>query len=319
MFRYHNTTANPWAGIIWLDNGTDLTQGPSGPWLSSMLRSHSWKTSLNPTILHRPHIALKTYYMTARVGSQGHNPGKFPQSASQIHAHYGRFLDPIITVSDAFYALSEMFAFTASAESQFLNMVEQKIVSEMDRALDAEEVEKAKEEKHSSTLSNLLYNKKILDEHVRRLKENIASIKTRGGPKWQKASGQKQCEKVTMTADLLLNDFEYLLERAKTLSKSCDRGMDIAGNNAMVAESRRAIQQAKRVSKLTLLAFFYIPASFTTSMFGMNFEQFGQGHESIWVWFAVLVPTYAVSLVFLYFDVSRFFLRLYRSLVPPLE
>ena len=249
--------------------------------------------------------------MTSRQTYQDHSHGKFPQSASLLHASYGRFLDPDASIHDPFYALSEIFVFIASSESQFLNMVEQKIVSEMARSLETEALGLLEDEKHSSTLSNLLYNKNILDEHIRRLKENISSINSRGGPDWPKATDERQKQRVTVVADSLLADFEYLLEKARTLSQSCDRGMDIAGNNAMVAESKRAIRQAKRVSKLTLLAFFYIPASFTTSMFGMNFKQFGQGSLNIWVWFAVLAPTYIVSLFLLYFDVSGFFKRSY--------
>ena len=80
--------------------------------------------------------------------------------------------------------------------------------------------------------------------------------------------------KVKAIRDMLLRDFDHLLERAQILSKSCDRGMDVAGNNARVAESRSAIQQAEWVAKLTMLAFFFIPASFSTSLFGISFVQF---------------------------------------------
>jgi len=80
---------------------------------------------------------------------------------------------------------------------------------------------------------------------------------------------------------------------------------DIAGNNAMVAESRSAKQQAQWVGKLTLLAFFYILASFTTSLFVMNFKEFGQGELRIWIWVALLVLTYALSLSVLYLNFGR--------------
>lgn len=131
------------------------------------------------------------------------------------------------------------------------------------------------------------------------------SIQKAGDPKWPKASSEKQRDKVAKASESLLQDFTYLLERAKTLSSSCDRGVDIAGNNAMIVESRRAIQQTQRTAKLTLLAFLYIPASFTTSLFGMNLVHFGtEGGVSIWWWILAMVITYAASSPLLIYDVA---------------
>lgn len=235
-------------------------------------------------------------------------PLNYHQLACTIHAHYGRFLDEKAAGVDAFYAMNELFVFAATSESQFLNMVEQKIVIEMDNLLDNEKSKMSPNiEPPTTAISNLLYNKKVLDEHIRHLKENKATIENSGSSKWPKATEEEAdiFSKVRITRNMLLKDYDYLLERAKTLSRSCDRGIDIAGNNAMVAESRSAIRQAEWVSKLTLLAFFFIPASFTTSLFGMNFSQFGQGPLGIWIWAVVLVPTYMVSLFVLYFDFRR--------------
>lgn len=302
----HTLTTTP-IGVVWLDNGNSLGQGPSGPWSQSILQSFSWKTGLNPVILHRPKIALKTFYMGPQASpTLLSRPDRFSQSACQIPTHYGRFLNPAIAMADSFYALSEIFTIVASAESQYLNMVEQKIKSEIEQVMGSKRQQDSKEgEEQSSALSNLVYYKTILDDHAKRLEENVSSIRSYGDPKWPKAIVAKQQERVFKTQELLIKDFEYLLKRAGTLSSSCDRGVDIAGNNAMIAESRRAIQQAKRTSKLTLLAFFYIPASFTTSFFGMNLKQLGQAESlNIWVWVAVLVPTYVMSLVLLYYDTS---------------
>lgn len=59
--------------------------------------------------------------------------------------------------------------------------------------------------------------------------------------------------------------------------------MGIMTNLAVVAESREAIDQAEC---LTLLATVFIPLSFVTSLFGMDFREPGQGPLSFWV-FAV--------------------------------
>lgn len=69
---------------------------------------------------------------------------------------------------------------------------------------------------------------------------------------------------------------------------------------AMLLESKKGIQQAQGVARLTMLPFFFIPLSFTTSFFGMNFAELGTGKYSIWLWFAVSVPIFAVALVFVF-------------------
>ncbi|KAL8899110.1 MAG: hypothetical protein Q9207_006361 [Kuettlingeria erythrocarpa] len=304
-----------WIGIVWLDSGHPLAVGPEGPWSKSIKPAYSWGLRLNPIIQHRPKIALKTNYMVAGTDPDRETRKEpFLQSVCQVPVHYGRFLSTSTAVVDPFYALSEVFTLVASSESQYLNMVEQKIKSESAKVMGAskrEEVEDTDEQ--SSILSNLVYYKTILDEHIQRLKTNILSIETQRDHKWPEpdftrntSTGMLQQKKASKSARTLFKDFEYLLERAKTLSESCDRGIDIAGNNAMITESRRAIQHAKRTVKLTILAFCFIPASFTTSLFGMNFKQLGQDKSlDIWVWFIVLIPTYAISLVLLYKDVDE--------------
>jgi len=276
-----------------------------GPWSTTVTRTHRWKTNIVPTILHRPRIALKTAHISGNRPSISIQAGQFPQSGSIIHAHYGRFLDVATSANDPFYTLSELFSFCASAETQFLNMIEQKISIEMENFARGDNCRMTEEGVHGLTLSNLIYNRSILDQHVVRLKDCVAFVEGSGAMKWPKASEERQKAKATSTSQALLADFQYLLGKATTLAQTCERGMGIASNNAMVAESRTAIDHAKRMSKLTLLAFFFVPASFTTSLFGMNFEQFGTGKLSIWAWIVVLVTTYAVALIMLYVDMVK--------------
>lgn len=68
--------------------------------------------------------------------------------------------------------------------------------------------------------------------------------------------------------------------------------MTILMNAAAIDESQKAISQAEGVAKLTTLAFFFVPLSFTTSVFGMNFLELSDGnHLSIWVWAATAAGT----------------------------
>jgi len=63
-----------------------------------------------------------------------------------------------------------MFAIVTTSKAQLLNMVKREIVSQMSHFLEMEDG------RYNVILSNLLYNKTILDEHVECLKENVASI-----------------------------------------------------------------------------------------------------------------------------------------------
>ena len=66
--------------------------------------------------------------------------------------------------------------------------------------------------------------------------------------------------------------------------------MTLAMNKATIEESRRAIEQSERLKKLTLLATFFIPLSFSASLFGMNIDVLGQSTVSIWWFFVLCIP-----------------------------
>jgi Mg2+ and Co2+ transporter CorA len=121
---------------------------------------------------------------------------------------------------------------------------------------------------------------------------------------WTRTTNQEECSQIQDVARTLLEDYEYLLARAETLSGKCERGMNIFMNSAMIAESKRAISQAEELGKLTRLAFFYIPLSFTAAFFGMNFRELESDMLSIWVWFAVTVPLFIVTILLLFCDFS---------------
>ena len=54
-----------------------------------------------------------------------------------------------------------------------------------------------------------------------------------------------------------------------------------------VLESRKSIELADSVRRLTQLAFVFIPLNMVTSLFGMNMVEFGTGTLHIWVFVAV--------------------------------
>lgn len=250
---------------------------------------------MTPTIMHRPDIALVTSYLKRR----GDVPttSKIQQCSSLLPQHYGRFLHQASSMKDPLYALGELFTFVATAQSQFFNMIEQQIDTETARLLQTSLGAQGQEELNSAAISNFLYNKSIIEKHIYVLRANVRTLEPGGCQDWPNNTEPKNKYRTSLSQDTILYDFVYLLSRAEKLSAACDRGINIAGNNAMVMESKRAGRQAAYMSRLTLLAFFYIPASFSTSAFGMNLTQLGQGDNPflIYIWLGVLLACYIVT------------------------
>ncbi|MCJ1410914.1 hypothetical protein MMC19_005001 [Ptychographa xylographoides] len=316
--------------LILLDTGRDLDQGPIGPWSVVPPQRRGFEERFVPVIQFERKICYKEHerghLMAPLHAGESNSKLSFSQSASLLSTQvYGRYLTPALMRVDAFYALHELFTFTACSENQFLNLLKIK--------LDAESQKWGNEEYMQQSLQNLTYHKAILHEHIEHLHEVIACIKRRGGSNWPRVksrgnlgrmssdnsskdlSGQTvhqgapqspqlpqhllQEELATRAVDRLLQDHESLLRKAQNLVRLYRDGTDEIRNSAALSESKKAIEQARGVARLTFLAFLFIPLSFTTSFFGMNFKELGS-QLSIWIWFAVSIPVFAIALV-LYF------------------
>lgn len=275
--------------LIALDIGKDLGESLDGPW--NLDYNSTWKIRVYPTIQHRPGVVLQSDDLAAPY--KDNKIGVFPQSASLLHQDYGRLLNSDIMRRDPFYALHELFAFCASSELQFLNMMDSKISSETGYAMF-----------HSApTLSNLLYHQEILESHEVRLRNIIEIIRRRGSPDWPRLLNTEEHQISEKSAEKLERDYGQLLHRVQSLHNRCEKGMRIVLGKASIGEAELALQQSCRVGKLTQLAFFYIPFSFVTSFFGMNVNEFGTGRLRIWLWFATSIPIFLISILFLVFDV----------------
>lgn len=211
---------------------------------------------------------------------------------------------------DPLYALQDIFFLAAAAEVQFLNMMDAVVNREQDSSGMAE-----KDKSKRLTISNFMYNRQVLRRHVVRLRENLEFIRT-AKAHWRKPEEPEQRKEADLVADSIYDDFRYLLDRARNLIAECERGMNIVMHHANIQESREAISQAERTAKLTQLAFFFIPLSFTTSFFGMNFKEISTGSTlSVWVWFTVSLPVLLASFGFMAWDVSSLVKRWSKSLL----
>lgn len=286
-------TEDGWVALVWLDTGRDLASGPEGPWLELEDRDTTWpSTSFYPTIQHQPRVGLKPHRTAI---PQNERPSlRFVQSASLLPLDYGKFLDPVLMASDPFYAMNDLFQFVAYAEVQFLNMMEATVAEETGYLSLTKE----------SQLTNLLHSHDVFEAHAKRLRQNVETIRFRGGPDWPRTTDAALYQKREAAAESLLRDYEHLLSRAEALSVRCQRGMDVMINKSILTESKKAIDQAQEVTKLTRLAFIYIPLSFTTSIFSMNLKPISDGPHNFWLWLVVSMPILLATLAPLILDIS---------------
>ena len=81
----------------------------------------------------------------------------------------------------------------------------------------------------------------------------------------------------------LLGDYEELLNDVKQREIDLKDVLNHKVSLLALKESKESIRQAKAVSRLSQLAFVFIPLSFVTSCFGMNLTVLGSGNGKIWV------------------------------------
>lgn len=232
------------------------------------------------------------------TGSSRNDP--FSQSAALLACDYGKTLDTKLFVTDPFYALHELFLFSAFSLSQYFNMLESKLHSDTKAQASSQQV---------TDVSNFLYRQSIFERHAGWLRDVIAIIETRSSLNRTQPSSSSTESTPQQAARTLLVDHKQLLARAENLSRQCRAQVSLLMNRAMIAESNKAIRQAREVTKLTRLAFIFVPLSFTASFCGMNLRPFDVNGGPLWWWLLMSAPLIAISFVVLRWDVVRLWQR----------
>ena len=238
-------------------------------------------TRLHPVFQHRRRMALVSTlnkFDSVMTDSQI-ALRKFPQSIDFLHEDYGRYLKPEVMAYDAFYALHELFQFSAASIDQLLELFEHSI----------------RTTSHSS-ISELLLAKPLVDDYRRYVKDILEIVCARGGPKWPQAAEPKHREKANRAAEQLESRYQRLLDRCDRLSDFCASSITILTNFETQRQTDKAIEQMDRISKLSVLAYVYIPLTFAAGFYGMNFKELGN-HLSIWTYFVMAVPLLVLSLI----------------------
>ncbi|KAJ5723328.1 hypothetical protein N7488_001363 [Penicillium malachiteum] len=199
------------------------------------------------------------------------------------------------------FFLEELFAFQSAAAMQYLNMLRNDITQAMHRTqrMNVESL-------NIDDISNFEYTKAVLVRwvsHFRGLSQAL-DPDSPGNPIAPLAHHIKRRDLLT----LLRMDFDNLLAEAQVLTELCDSGKSTIMTNFSIAESKRTAEESRLVGELTKLTnrltFIFLPISFVTSVFGMNFKQLGQGSLDIWIWVAVSVPLLIVCVILVEWRIS---------------
>lgn len=214
------------------------------------------------------------------------------QTASILPFQYATGLDVSLARIDVGYALSELFSFSAACENQFINLLNG-LVDEALKHVDTEEEQSLETLRHCSGL---------LDSHIAQNEETLEVFRrfdaNAGTTGWPAAVQPKDVATIKDKHKILLSQYGALVRRSERLADRCARSANYIVSSASVHEARDSKDQSRKVENLSILAFIFIPVAFVCTFFGMNFKEFGQGHLSIWVFFAVGLPVIIVSTIY---------------------
>ena len=302
-----------------MDNGRDLGDSHDGPWKHDSSQKASRNVTALPVIQHHPKMTWRKIGevdVSSRPSlSSAHH--SLPQSTYNLPLEYPSLLSALDlskrAQTDPFHALIPIFAHAAFSEVAFLNLVNE-LMDKLTEPLPLDNF-------LSETFESLQHFEIILERHAAQLRHCVRSIQilngkssyaslqsqglppsghhsrspTRSPPATEYGepflfNGQQQQQSSTFTASGILQDYDDLLGRCIHLLSRISSAKTTEMNRAMILESRRAIEQSERVKKLTLLATYFLPLTFTTGLFGMNFNVFGQGTLPVWWYIVFALP-----------------------------
>jgi Mg2+ and Co2+ transporter CorA len=98
----------------------------------------------------------------------------------------------------------------------------------------------------------------------------------------------------SMNSRCLVEDFGYLTASLDQYSERLESMLPVVMSLVQISDTRRSLAEAANISRLTYLAFVFIPLSFTSSLFSMNTD-IGPGGRHFWIYFVVAIPITAAT------------------------
>jgi Mg2+ and Co2+ transporter CorA len=280
--------------VIWTDSGCEA--GFKAIQRLDVLPDafHTEATSLTPVIDYKPNTGL-----SEKHASQGHSKGA--EAAAQLCLGYGSTLHHNVMATNPLYALTEVFNLNTASLNQYLNLIELKLAGFTDDEHYAD----------FDMLSNLRYSKDILYRQQRQIEQVIAWLRLQTH---EVSTGWRMSDhadpKASKAAHEVTQRYEYLLTHVNTLQAQCQDAISNLMNNINLKGVKDSLAQSKRIGKLTFLAFFFAPLSFTTSFFAMNI---GMTDLTLSKWLVTTFILIAVTFSFMFFDVLGWARRFWKK------
>ncbi|KAJ3541339.1 hypothetical protein NM208_g4656 [Fusarium decemcellulare] len=268
-----------WIGIIWDDGNSEGCGFLKGPWMNGGMQENSWRVKLLSAAIYKPGTTAISQEMKGRA-----NLTRVSSMSRMelILSNYDKKVDLRRASQNPFYALSPFFEPSLSTETRVLDIIDAEIQEEL---------------KHSRligddepTLSNLLYNQQVLKRQIRELRGLVCFMEALDKHPWTgECTAPQVSDPDNGTITAMLGDYRAILTHAQSLVEDCNQGMTVVAHNATIQESRKAIYEARGVTKLTRLAFIFIPASFVTAVFSMSVKELNENDgPPIWTWVVVV-------------------------------
>jgi len=106
---------------------------------------------------------------------------------------------------------------------------------------------------------------------------------------WQRFSDGKQIHGIT-------EELTSIFDQANVLQNRAEKIVSVMTAVISIEEAKRAYSQSQNVSRLTYLAYVFVPLSFISSFFSMSSDIAGL-KGTFWMFFAVATPLTAMSLL----------------------
>ncbi|OCK85535.1 hypothetical protein K432DRAFT_451054, partial [Lepidopterella palustris CBS 459.81] len=288
---------------IYVSRLNDPGSSPPGPWFTTP--KDTFHTYLHPITQYKPNVALVNHEVLEDSPQESVSKGP-AQSIALLPKYYGKSLNTSVMHQDPFYALKELFDYASCSESQFLNAIAKKL----DEGVQSVRNATTGADASIHFQEDLIYFRRIIEQHIHWISETLSFIVNRNDLPWPRS----EMRKAVAGGMRVQKDFEYLRDCSLALHRRCDREMTILMSNTSIDEARRGIEQSRRTHKFTVLACLYVPLSFTSSAFGMNFVRFSDSRMGYWVYFLVTLLIFIISVLILIWDTKKILWRLKRSL-----
>ncbi|KAH6695454.1 hypothetical protein F5X68DRAFT_227434 [Plectosphaerella plurivora] len=116
--------------------------------------------------------------------------------------------------------------------------------------------------------------------------EHIINTHQKHGAYQEEANRTEWIDKRESLMKILASEFEFLATEATELNTWCRNAHATALSQVNIQMAQQGLVQGERIRTITFLAFFFVPVTLVSSLFGMNIKELSEGKEpEIWLYF----------------------------------